>query len=73
MKSFSLQPPQTGTIVSHSSAEYIHFDQEFIKGNINCDLYSHLILNFYFVYETIECLLNLLPPLSFPPSTTPNN
>lgn len=52
--------------VSHSSAESVHFVKEFIWGNIDHDLYSQLILNLYFVYETIKRLLDTHTPAAFP-------
>merc|ERR1740136_297942 len=57
---------KTGTSVSHASAESVHFVKEFIKGNIDRDLYSQLILNLYFVYDVLERELDTHGPIHFP-------
>uniref|UniRef100_A0A7S3VB53 Uncharacterized protein n=1 Tax=Chaetoceros debilis TaxID=122233 RepID=A0A7S3VB53_9STRA len=56
---------KTGTQESHSAAESVHFVKEFIKGNIDRDLYSILILNLFYLYERLEKLLDDHAPHQF--------
>jgi len=54
-----------GTAQSHSAAESVHFVKEFIKGNIDRDLYSRLMLNLYYVYQTLENAIDEYGPTHF--------
>eukprot|EP01083_Nonionella_stella_P221272 790720_1 len=56
---------KTGTQESHSAAESVHSVKEFIKGNIDRDLYSILILNLFYLYERLEKLLDDHAPHEF--------
>jgi heme oxygenase len=55
-----------GTQESHSAAESVHFVKEFIKGNIDKDIYGTLIKNLYFLYKELEPLLDEYAPKCFP-------
>jgi len=55
-----------GTKSSHKAAENVHFVRNFIKGKIQRELYATLIANLYFIYFTLEELLDEHAPLVFP-------
>eukprot|EP00557_Chaetoceros_sp_GSL56_P001701 CAMPEP_0176502500 /NCGR_PEP_ID=MMETSP0200_2-20121128/14788_1 /TAXON_ID=947934 /ORGANISM="Chaetoceros sp., Strain GSL56" /LENGTH=670 /DNA_ID=CAMNT_0017901579 /DNA_START=155 /DNA_END=2164 /DNA_ORIENTATION=+ len=59
------QALKQGTKESHSAAESVHFVKEFIKGNIDRTLYSHLICNLYHLYRELERLLDDYAPTCF--------
>jgi len=54
-----------GTAEAHAAAENVHFVKNFIKGEINRDLYADLVLSLYYVYETLEKLLDEKAPNHF--------
>ena len=45
---------KTGTAVSHQAAEDVHFVKNFIRGQIDRDLYSDLVVSLYHVYKALE-------------------
>ena len=57
---------KSGTEESHAAAESVHFVKNFIKGKIDRDLFARLTLNLYFVYQTLEKLLDTHAHLHFP-------
>jgi heme oxygenase len=57
---------KSGTAVSHLAAESVHFVSEFIRGNIDRNLYSHLVLDLYHIYSTLESELQVHAPQVFP-------
>jgi hypothetical protein len=52
-EAFSAQIKE-GTKTSHKAAENVHFVKEFLKGNIQEDLYKQLIADLYHVYLVLE-------------------
>jgi heme oxygenase len=55
-----------GTAQAHQAAEDVHFVKNFVQGKIDRQLYGELVGKLYFVYETMEQLLNLHAPKHFP-------
>ena len=55
-----------GTAKSHRAAENVSFVRNFIKGNIDRDLYVQLVANLYFVYDMLENELEKHAPKVFP-------
>jgi heme oxygenase len=56
---------KSGTAVSHEQAEDVHFVKNFIRGKIDRDLYSKLVVNLYHVYEALEQELDAHAPTQF--------
>jgi heme oxygenase len=56
---------KSGTAISHEQAEDVHFVKNFIRGKIDRDLYSQLVVNLYHVYETLEQELDAHAPTHF--------
>eukprot|EP00548_Thalassiothrix_antarctica_P008337 CAMPEP_0194132186 /NCGR_PEP_ID=MMETSP0152-20130528/2720_1 /TAXON_ID=1049557 /ORGANISM="Thalassiothrix antarctica, Strain L6-D1" /LENGTH=480 /DNA_ID=CAMNT_0038827151 /DNA_START=14 /DNA_END=1456 /DNA_ORIENTATION=+ len=54
-----------GTSEAHEAAENVHFVKNFIKGDIDRDMYADLILSLYYVYETLEKELDNKAPDHF--------
>jgi heme oxygenase len=48
---------KSGTAVAHQAAEDVHFVQNFVKGQIDRNLYADLVLSLYHVYDKMETLL----------------
>eukprot|EP00549_Striatella_unipunctata_P008299 CAMPEP_0118714024 /NCGR_PEP_ID=MMETSP0800-20121206/25907_1 /TAXON_ID=210618 ORGANISM="Striatella unipunctata, Strain CCMP2910" /NCGR_SAMPLE_ID=MMETSP0800 /ASSEMBLY_ACC=CAM_ASM_000638 /LENGTH=443 /DNA_ID=CAMNT_0006619671 /DNA_START=54 /DNA_END=1386 /DNA_ORIENTATION=- len=62
---------QVGTAVSHEAAENVHFVKNFIRGQIDRDLYGDMVLALYYVYDVLEAELKRhavqhFPSLHFP-------
>ena len=60
------QALKSGTAVSHTAAENVHFVNNFIQGKIDRELYKELICGLYHTYVTLEGLLNEFAPTYFP-------
>lgn len=64
-------PPQlsaalkTGTAESHEAAENVHFVRNFIRGEIDRELYKELVAGLYHTYAALERLLDLHAPGHF--------
>lgn len=56
---------KTGTAASHQAAEGVHFVHQFIKGNIDRQLFAELTLSLYHVYTQLEESLNQHAPQYF--------
>lgn len=56
---------KSGTAISHQRAEDVHFVKNFIRGKIDRDLYSQLIVNLYHVYRELEIALDQHAPSHF--------
>ena len=54
-----------GTAKSHRAAENVSFVRNFIKGNIDRELYICLIANLFFVYDALEKELDIHAPKCF--------
>ena len=57
---------KTGTAVSHQAAEDVHFVRNFIRGEIDRELYSKLVVALYHVYVRLEQHLDQYGPAHFP-------
>jgi len=57
---------KSGTAISHAAAENVHFVRDFVRGKIDIRLYGQLVTDLYFVYDTMESLLNQCAPTHFP-------
>lgn len=57
---------KTGTAVSHQAAEDVHFVRNFIKGQIDRQLYQEMVLGLYHVYVALEDALEKHAPTVFP-------
>jgi len=57
---------KTGTAEAHQAAENVHFVHEFIRGNIDRNLYGELVWSLYVVYDVLEQCLDLHAPQQFP-------
>eukprot|EP00978_Attheya_sp_CCMP212_P039355 scaffold203838_cov46-Attheya_sp.AAC.1 len=57
---------KSGTAESHAAAENVHFVRDFVRGKIDIRLYGQLVTDLYFVYDTMESLLNQCAPTHFP-------
>jgi len=47
-----------GTRVAHRQAENVHYVREFIKGRVRKESYKHMAAQLYFVYRTLEEVLD---------------
>jgi heme oxygenase len=56
---------KTGTAASHQAAEDVHFVRNFIRGQIDRELYQALILSLYHVYVALEGALDQHAPHHF--------
>ena len=59
------QSLKIGTAAAHEAAENVHFVKNFIRGQIDRRLYGQMILSLYFVYKSLEELLDLHGPDEF--------
>lgn len=57
---------KAGTAVSHQAAEDVHFVRNFIRGQIDRNLYQEMILDLYHVYVALEDALEKHAPTVFP-------
>lgn len=48
-----------GTAVSHQAAEDVHFVANFIRGEIDRDIYAELVIQLYHVYDVLETSLSV--------------
>ncbi|KAL9189836.1 hypothetical protein ACHAXT_009511 [Thalassiosira profunda] len=60
------QALKTGTAESHTAAENVHFVNNFIKGDIDRDLYAEMVSGLYHTYVALEKLLDAHAPKEFP-------
>lgn len=56
---------KSGTAVAHQAAEDVHFVKNFIRGKIDRDLYADMVLGLFYVYDTMEVLLDQHAPTNF--------
>ena len=59
------QALKTGTAASHQAAEDVHFVRNFIRGQIDRELYRSLIMSLYHVYVALEDALDQHAPQHF--------
>jgi hypothetical protein len=64
--SYLSQALKTGTAVSHTAAEDVHFVKDFINGKIDSESYKLLVTGLYHAYVTLEDLLDEHAPTHFP-------
>jgi len=64
--SYLSQALKTGTAVSHTAAEDVHFVKDFINGKIDSESYKLLVTGLYHAYVTLEDLLDEHAPTYFP-------
>ena len=62
---------KTGTAESHEAAENVHFVRNFIKGEIDRELYKDLVSGLYHTYVALERLLDEHAPKYFGPCHFP--
>ena len=63
---------KTGTALSHTQAEGVHFVKNFIRGSIDRHLYGQLVWSLYHVYQALEDALDQHAPHYFPSCHYPN-
>ena len=56
---------KTGTASSHQAAEGVHFVKQFVRGNIDRDLYGLMIAQLYHLYGSLEQALEEHAPKHF--------
>jgi heme oxygenase len=56
---------KTGTAAAHEAAESVHFVKNFIRGQIDRELYALLVAQLYHVYNKLEALLEQHAPTHF--------
>ena len=57
---------KSGTSSAHEAAENVHFVKNFIKGQIDRDLYGLMVAQLFYVYQRLEVALDHHAPLYFP-------
>jgi heme oxygenase len=60
------QSLKQGTAVAHQAAEDVHFVRNFIRGQIDRDVYARMVVCLYHVYEALEVALDEHAPRCFP-------